>query len=30
MAEEEINASALSWLGDEPLETESSFALDGT
>jgi len=30
MAEEEIAAPALTLLWEEPLETESSFALDGT
>jgi len=30
MAEEEIVAPPLSWLGDEPLDTKSSFALGGT
>jgi len=30
MAEEEIVVSALTWPGEEPLETESSFTLDGT
>jgi len=30
MAEEEIVAPVLTWSGEEPLETESSFTLDGT
>jgi len=30
MAEEEIVAPALTWPGEEPLETDLSFALDGT
>jgi len=30
MAEEEVVAPALTWPGEEPLETESSFATDGT
>lgn len=28
--EQEVAASDISWMGDEPLETESSFALAGT
>ncbi|RHN40765.1 hypothetical protein MtrunA17_Chr8g0358361 [Medicago truncatula] len=30
MVEEEIVVPALTWPGEDPLETESSFALDGT
>jgi len=30
MANDEIVAPASSWLGEEPLETESSFAVGGT
>lgn len=30
MANEEVSAPASSWLGEEPLKTESSFAIGGT
>jgi len=30
MANEEVAASVSSWLGEEPLETKSSFSIDRT